>query len=160
MPTTATIKLQSADDLVFNVDVDVAKRSNVLKTMIEDLGLSNGETIPVPQVKGDMLQKVIEWCTYHKYDLDEPDDSNSELNEDAEFCHVMSFDISGWDQEFLEMDVNKTLELVMAANYLDIKGLQKLACMNVAKAVMGKSPEEIRKTFGIENDLDECENEC
>lgn len=160
MTTTTAIKLQSADDLVFNVDVDVAKRSNVLKTMIEDLGLSNGETIPVPQIKGDMLKKVIEWCTYHKYDPDEPEDADTEFNEDRDFCHRMSFDIPCWDQEFLEMDVNKTLELVMAANYLDIKGLQRLACMNVAKSVMGKSPEEIRKTFGIENDLEDCENEC
>lgn len=40
-----------------------------------------------------------------------------------------------------------------AANYLDIKGLLDVGCKTVANMIKGKSPEEIRKTFNIQNDF-------
>jgi S-phase kinase-associated protein 1 len=48
----------------------------------------------------------------------------------------------------------------MAANYLDIKGLQGLTCRAVVDMIHGKSPEEIRKTFNIKNDLTKEEEEA
>lgn len=50
------------------------------------------------------------------------------------------------------------LELVkltcgQAANYLDIKALLDVGCKTVANMIKGKSPEEIRKTFNIQNDF-------
>lgn len=40
-----------------------------------------------------------------------------------------------------------------AANYLDIKPLLDIGCKTVANMIKGKSPEEIRKTFNIQNDF-------
>lgn len=40
-----------------------------------------------------------------------------------------------------------------AANYLDIKALLDVGCKTVANMIKGKSPEEIRKTFNIQNDF-------
>ncbi|KAL6965828.1 suppressor of kinetochore protein mutant [Sarracenia purpurea var. burkii] len=40
-----------------------------------------------------------------------------------------------------------------AANYLNIKSLLDLTCRTVADMIKGKTPEEIRKTFNIKNDL-------
>ena len=42
---------------------------------------------------------------------------------------------------------------VQAANYLDIKALLDVGCKTVANMIKGKSPEEIRKTFNIQNDF-------
>jgi S-phase kinase-associated protein 1 len=43
--------------------------------------------------------------------------------------------------------------LGQAANYLDIKALLDVGCKTVANMIKGKSPEEIRKQFNIQNDF-------
>ena len=46
-------------------------------------------------------------------------------------------------------------QLILAANYLDIKGLLHVTCGKVADMMKGKTPEQIRKTFNIKNDLED-----
>lgn len=62
------IRLQSLDGEVFEVDVEIAKQSVTIKTMLEDLGVDDDEeeAIPLPNVNAAILKKVIQWCTYHK----------------------------------------------------------------------------------------------
>ena len=50
-------------------------------------------------------------------------------------------------------------ELVMAANYLDVKPLLELSCAKVASLIKGKSIQEIRQFFQIENDFSPEEEE-
>jgi len=147
------IKLQSADGDVVVVDRDVAKLSVTIKTMLEDLRVSeeDDEPIPLQNVNAATLKKVIQWCQYHKDDPPPPeDDLNKEKRTD---------DIPSWDQEFLKVDQGTLFELILAANYLDIKGLLDVCCKTVANMIKGKSPEEIRKTFNIKNDFTPQEEE-
>merc|ERR1712142_1093213 len=62
-------------------------------------------------------------------------------------------DISSWDADFLKVDQGTLFELILAANYLDIKGLLDVTCKTVANMIKGKTPEDIRKTFNIKNDF-------
>jgi S-phase kinase-associated protein 1 len=59
----------------------------------------------------------------------------------------------------LEIDQSLLIELIMAANYLNIKDLLDLTCAKVASMIKGKSPEQIREMFGIENDFTPEEEE-
>ena len=147
------IKLQSSDGEIFPVDVLIAKQSVTIKTMLEDLGMDeeDEEEVPLPNVNADTLKKVIQWASYHKDDPPLPeDDDNKEKRTD---------DISSWDTDFLKVDQGTLFELILAANYLDIKGLLDVTCKTVANMIKGKTPEEIRKTFNIKNDLTPAEEE-
>ena len=63
------------------------------------------------------------------------------------------------DVKFFDVDQAEIFELILAANYLDIKGLLNIGCKVVARMIQGKSPEEIRKTFNIKNDFTPEEEE-
>merc|ERR1712183_809528 len=116
------IKLQSSDGEVFPVDVEIARQSITIKTMLEDLG-----PCPLPNVNATILKKVIQWATHHKSDPSPPeDDENKERRTD---------DISAWDSEFLKLDQGILFELILAANYLDIKGLLDVTCKTVANMI-------------------------
>ncbi|CAH1707586.1 S-phase kinase-associated protein 1-like [Aphis gossypii] len=147
------IKLQSSDGEVFQVDFEIAKASVTIKTMVEDLGLEeeDEEIVPLPNVNAGILKKVIQWATYHK---DDPP-----ATEDDEGREKRTDDISSWDADFLKVDQGTLFELILAANYLDIKGLLDVTCKTVANMIKGKTPEEIRKTFNIKNDFSPAEEE-
>ncbi|XP_059164810.1 S-phase kinase-associated protein 1-like [Physella acuta] len=85
--------------------------------MLEDLGMDEDEDepVPLPNVNADILKKVIQWCTFHRDDPPPPeDDENKEKRTD---------DVCSWDAEFLKVDLGTLFELILAANYLDIKDL-------------------------------------
>ncbi|XP_058060058.1 S-phase kinase-associated protein 1 [Anopheles bellator] len=148
-----SIKLQSSDGETFETDVQIAKCSGTIKTMLEDLGMDEGddESVPLPNVNSAILRKVLQWATYHKDDpMPVEDDDSKEKRTD---------DISSWDADFLKVDQGTLFELILAANYLDIKGLLDVTCKTVANMIKGKTPDEIRKTFNIKNDFNPVEEE-
>jgi len=142
---TTKVTLTSSDNENFPVDKEVAERSVLIKNMLEDVGESDAP-IPLPNVNSKVLKKVIEWCEHHRTDPPAPTDENTEDRK-------RNTDIEEWDQKFMEVDQETLFEIILAANYLDIKPLLDVGCKTVANMIKGKSPEEIRKTFNIVNDF-------
>ncbi|CAK7198858.1 E3 ubiquitin ligase complex SCF subunit scon-3 [Sporothrix eucalyptigena] len=149
------IPLQSNDGSIITVDYDVAIRSALLSTMLEDLksmGVSELGPVPLPNVNEAVLRKVIEYCEHHRND---PLAGNEEETESRK----KTTDIEEWDQKFMQVDQEMLFEIILAANYMDIKALLDVGCKTVANMIKGKSPEEIRKTFNITNDFTPEEEE-
>jgi S-phase kinase-associated protein 1 len=61
--------------------------------------------------------------------------------------------VQDWYANFANVEQEVLFELILAANYMDIKPLLDLTCATVASMIKGKTPEEIRKTFNIVNDF-------
>ncbi|RUS22516.1 putative negative regulator sulfur controller-3 [Endogone sp. FLAS-F59071] len=139
------VTLTSSDNENFSVDKEVSERSVLIKNMLEDVGESDAP-IPLPNVNSKVLKKVIEWCEHHRTDPPAPTDENTEDRK-------RNTDIEEWDRKFMEVDQETLFEIILAANYLDIKPLLDVGCKTVANMIKGKSPEEIRKTFNIINDF-------
>jgi len=72
---------------------------------------------------------------------------------------MSEIEIRDWDEQFVVMDDYVLFNLILAANYLDIKGLLDLTCKKVADEIRGKTPEEIRTRFNIKNDFTPEEEE-
>lgn len=128
--------------------------------MLEDFGTEGTpeQDIPIPNVNEVVLKKVLEWCQHHRNDPIE--DSNANASDSvAASTRRKSTDIEEWDQKFMQVDQEMLFEIILAANYLDIKALLDVGCKTVANMIKGKSPEEIRKTFNIQNDFTPEEEE-
>ncbi|KAJ3023843.1 hypothetical protein HKX48_000531 [Thoreauomyces humboldtii] len=145
------VKLTSSDGQEVSVAKEIACQSVLIKNMLEDVGDSDDQPIPLPNVSGPILAKVIEYATHHKDDPPQPAEDEVKLRS--------SEDIDEWDREFTNVDQGTLFELILAANYLDMKTLLDLGCKTVANMIKGKSVEEIRKTFNIQNDFTPEEEE-
>ncbi|KAB1204055.1 SKP1-like protein 1B [Morella rubra] len=146
MSSGRKITLRSSDGETFEVDEAVALESQTIKHMIEDDCADNG--IPLPNVTSKILSKVIEYCKKH-VETPKTEDRSTSLDED----------LKTWDLEFVKVDQATLFDLILAANYLNIKSLLDLTCQTVADMIKGKTPEEIRKTFNIKNDFTPEEEE-
>ncbi|XP_048573867.1 SKP1-like protein 1 isoform X2 [Triticum urartu] len=142
------ITLKSSDGEEFQVEEAVAMESQTIRHMIEDDCADNG--IPLPNIDSKILSKVIEYCKKHV----QADSSSSTSTAAA----APAEDLKSFDAEFVKVDQATLFDLILAANYLNIKGLLDLTTIGlagytVADMIKGKTPEEIRKTFNIKNDF-------
>ncbi|GAU37925.1 hypothetical protein TSUD_269400 [Trifolium subterraneum] len=124
------ITLKSCDGQTFEVEQTTVLESQMIKYMIEDCA---DDGIPIPNVTGTILAKVIEYCKKH---VEASDD-----------------DLKKWDEDFVKVDQVTLYDLLLAANYLEIKSLLDLICQTVADMIKDKTPEQIRKIFNIVNDF-------
>lgn len=151
--STKIVKLTPSDDptKILEIPFAAAIMSNTIKNMLEDLGVEN-DGIPIPlNVNTEILMKVIEYCNYHT--------DNPVIVIETTETPVKTDDISPWDKEFVDVEQPKLFEMILAANFLDIKPLLDLTCKTVANMIKGKTPEEIRVTFNIKNDFTPEEEE-
>ena len=88
--------------------------------------------IPLPNVKSQVLQKVIEFCEHH---LTDP---MSEIEKPLK-SQVMADVVQTWYADFVDLEQVLLFELILAANYMDIKPLLDLTCATVASMIKGKS---------------------
>jgi len=141
MATSSTKKiiLKSSDGELFEIEEGVAVQSQTIKHLIED-ECANDTGIPISNVTGKILALVIKYCKKH--------------------VDAASFDeLEKWDAEFVKVDQNTLLDLISAANYLEIKSLLDLSCKTTADNIKDKTIEEIRKIFNIKNDYTPEEEE-
>lgn len=133
-----TLKLKSKDGEVFEVEKPVAMQINFVKGMLEDVDEIDGMEIPMGEVEASILAKVVEFCKFHYL---------QELNQTS------ADDIDRWEKSFVQVDKSTLFQLILAANFLDVQSLLDLTCKTVADMIKGKTPEEIRAEFEIENDF-------
>ncbi|AMD19759.1 HCL392Cp [Eremothecium sinecaudum] len=154
------VVLVSVEGERFTVERKIAERSLLLKNYLNDMhdthfrddsedeaeaSEENDKIVmPVPNVRSSVLQKVIEWAEHHK-DSNFPDEEDDDSRKSAP--------VDAWDREFLKVDQEMLYEIILAANYLNIKPLLDAGCKVVAEMIRNRSPEEIRRTFNIVNDF-------
>ena len=152
-----SLNIKTSDDQTFTVEWDIARQSQTIRTMLDDLGIEEDgdteDTLPLPneEVTGPVFKKALEWCEKNrdKPDFKSDDDESDELTKKQEFA---SYDqLNDWEKDYIKMSVSEMFPLLITANFLEIKGLIQLMVKAVALQIQGKSVEQIRETFGIED---------
>lgn len=97
----------------------------------------------------ETFRKIIEFCEYHlnatgKNFLNKID---KPLRDDLQKL------IPAWYYSFINVSNNMLFEIEKACDYLGLESLLYLACAKTASNLIGKTPDEIRKEFGITDDL-------
>lgn len=88
-----------------------------------DVDIGNDQPIPLPNVTAKILQKVIDYCRYH---VEHPAGADGDKRDDGAF-----------DRDFVKVDQPMLFDLILAANYLDIRPLLDLTCHTVAAMIKG-----------------------
>lgn len=144
MENLKAITLVSSDGEKFQVTEKAARRSQLIKGIIDDY--PDDPEVPLHNVKSTILQRIISYLENYRdiepREIEKPLPSNN-FND----C------VDAWDFQFIDLEIELIFEIIFAANYMDIKPLLELASSKIASIIKGKSPEEIRKIFNIQNDF-------
>ena len=138
------ITLVSSDGEKMQVTAKAAQRSQLVKGIIEDY--PDDAEVPLNNVKSNILKKIKEYLDHYQ-DVDPKEIERPLASQNYQEC------VDPWDFEFINVDLDLIFEIILASNYMDIKPLLELASSKVASIIKGKTPEEIRKTFNIQNDF-------
>lgn len=158
-----------ADGVTFPVELDVIKVSTYIGNLASNLGLDDNNTdnedsddesdrtIPIHEVKAPILELVLSWCQHH-YDIhkdeilsesqtDKVNRNNDDDIDDDDDDDLHPVLLDSWERQFLDTDSKTIQQIIMAANFLDIKPLLQVSCKFVAELVRGRSPQEIIEAF-------------
>lgn len=103
-------------------------------------GWKSDSPVDLPkQLNPETLGMIVEYCQFHR--AQGRSDKERKL----------------FDEKFIRMDACRLCQLTSAADALDLRPLVDLASRALARLISGKTPEEIRSTFNLPDDLTEEE---
>ena len=127
--TSISVKLQSSDGVIFVADQDIIKQMVTIQTMLENPGDGDAEEIiPIYTIKGDILEKVIEWTSNYKVAFGQ--ESTNKI----------------WSDQFFKNNQEKIFKIIEAADYLEVNNL-----INEGEAFVDHHFEDLTKTEAFSN---------
>ena len=150
-----TKKLKSSDNVVKEVDIKLLDKSKLLKGLVEDYQGDDDE-IPLNEVDSKNLELIIKYLEHYKDT--EPKEIPKPFPERTDDAFLKSILNDDWTFDYLQgMTLEESINLVNAANYLQIDGLINIRAAKLAHEMCNCEVEEARKKFGIECDMTEEE---
>ena len=128
-----------------------AFKCGTIKNMQEDIGDDDNTPVPIPNTKQKIIEKVIEFYNINK---DVPIKQT-----DEEQLDLRRRPLEGANLEFVNVPLKMLFDLILTANFLDYKFLLDICCKAIAEMIKEKTPEEIKKIFGVEGNFTEEEKQ-
>ena len=153
-----TKKLKSSDGTVKEVDIELLKKSKLLNGLVEDYQGDDDE-IPLNEVDSKNLELIIKYLEHYKeMEPKEIPKPFPERTDEEFFKGITNNDDNEATYNYLtKLNIEAAINLVNAANYLQIDGLINLLAAKLAHEMCNCEVEEARKKFGIECDMTEEE---
>ncbi|KAK7401620.1 hypothetical protein VNO78_13239 [Psophocarpus tetragonolobus] len=131
------VKLRSMDGVTFEVEASIAKEMETVQSFIEECGRDPSEVIPLHNVSSRELSRIVRYCSEHL-----------RLARDGDIKGTKEFD----NRFVAALSLYEMKELVLAANYLNMKKLLDFLSASIAEVIKNKSVEFVREFFGVDND--------
>ena len=123
------IILISSESNPVEIKAKAAKRSNLIKEFIQDFPENN---IPLNSINYKTLLKIKEYLEH--YENSEPKEIRQPLPK-KDFKNI----VDSWDYNFIDLQNETIFEIMLAANYMDIRPLLNLTCAKIASKITGKN---------------------
>ena len=147
-------KLQSDNEKIFEIEESCLVKHKFLKEFLEDFPKKE-DLIPIKEVNDKTLGRIVEFLKHYK-----------NIDPKPIPCPIPTFPIElkpildDWDYKFItSIELIEAIDLVNAANVLNIQPLIDLASARIAYEFTNCSIEEARKKFGIQSDMTQEEQE-
>ena len=143
------VKLKTSDDKIYEVPDTILQKSTLLKELTTD---NEGEVITLKEVNEECLKRIIEYL-YHYKDF-EPKEIPKPFPDNCDANFLRSILNDEWTFNYLNnLSIDKAIDMINAANYLQIDGLTNLLSAKLAYELSNCSVEEAKQKFQIEGDL-------
>ena len=137
------ITLISSESTPVGINAKALGRSKFIKDFLKDFP---EDSIRLGTINYKTLLKIKEYLEH--YENEDPKEIERPLtSQNFKEC------VDEWDFKYIDVELELIFELILGANYMDIKNLLELASAKVASIIKGKNTEEIRKIFNIQNDF-------
>ena len=149
------VKLKSSDGKIFEVPIDILQKSKLFTDMNQSDEDEENE-IELKEVDGKNLERIIEYLKHYK-DI-EPKEIPKPFPERTDDAFLRSILNDDWTFDYIQsMTLEEAINLVNAANYLQIDGLINILTAKLSHEMYNCDVEEARRKFGIECDMTEEE---
>ncbi|CAJ0934546.1 unnamed protein product, partial [Mesorhabditis belari] len=151
-------RLLTKEDKEFTMSKKAAQLCGTVNHYAENTGLTNDEAIStmepmtLPTVSNESLHHIVRWCEQHR--------NCPAWEEEKWWQNERDAELTKWENEFMaELTSEQLYNVFLAANFMDIKCLLDKCAQTVADMIKGKSVEEIREIWMLENDFTPEEEE-
>jgi S-phase kinase-associated protein 1 len=135
------------------MDKKTAFKSQTLKQMIELSEEGEIPEIPINDISKKVILKIIEFYEIYKNEVEPVPEKDSDGK-----LKKITYKFKNSDRDFVnQLTANETYHLVMGLNFLSFGKFLDLACWKAAEEIRGRSPEDIKKNFGIEKEYEKEE---
>ncbi|KAI1731291.1 skp1 family, dimerization domain-containing protein [Ditylenchus destructor] len=135
----------TANGDIIHVEIEVMNQSQTFKEAVEKPDFA---VFSAQEVKTPVLIKIVDWCR-QRIGVPEP-----VSRVDRRTGERIWFKLTDYEKKFFrELPNAELIEVLESAKYLQIESLYLYSCQTMAYRMKRMDCEEIRQTFGLEDDL-------
>ena len=149
------VKLKSKDNQIYEVSIDLLEKAKLISGIVEDAS-DEDDTIFLREIDEINLIRIIDYLVH--YQKEEPKEIPKPFPDRTDDAFLRSILNDDWTFDYIQsMTLEEAINLVNAANYLQIDGLINILAAKLAHEMCNCDVEEQRRKFGIECDMTEEE---
>lgn len=142
------VSCDETDPSEFKIGREAAMMCNLVKSIVD--GDQEVERIEIKKVNANILELIIKYLKHHNGKVP------ADIAKPIRSVKMEKIVEDEWDAQFINgLSKKAVFQVILGANYMDIKSLLHLGCAKIATLIKGKSPEEIKKILSEEDSVDE-----